>query len=240
MKQILLLMKNKIENEVREKMYFYESFAHEFDSKMNMYDTIKRVKVFFDECLKNEDLRGKQLLDAGCGTGWFSQKAAERGAIVTSMDLGENLLNEVAKKCETKRVVGSILEIPFNDNTFDYVISSEVIEHTPDPYVAIKEIYRVLKPGGIMVLSTPNQFWKWTLWIANKFNLRPYQGLENWSSYFKLKNECIKNGFIIEEIKGVHIIPFVHPITYRINDFFHRWNKILSPFMVNLVIKARK
>ncbi len=226
--------------EGRDKMYFYESFASEFDSKMNMYDTLKRVEVFFNECLKNEDLNNKLLLDAGFGTGWFSKKARERGAYVFSMDLGENLLAEVAKKCDSERVVGSILSMPFEDNMFDYVISSEVIEHTPEPYKAIKEIYRVLKPGGIMVLSTPNKFWKWTLWIANAFNLRPYQGLENWSWYSRLKKETLNARFKIQEMKGVHIIPFVHPITYPINDFFHRWNKFLSPFMVNLVIKAQK
>ncbi len=223
-----------------DKMYFYESFAKEFDSKMNMYDTYKRISVFFDEILKDINIEGKCLLDAGCGTGWFSKVASERGAMVTSMDLGENLLKEVEKKCNTKRVVGSVLAMPFENNTFDIVISSEVIEHTPHPYQAIREIYRVLKPNGIMVLSTPNQYWKWTLWIANILKIRPYQGLENWSSYYRLKKETISAGFKIQEIKGVHLIPFVHPITYPINDFFHRWNKLLSPIMVNLVIKAIK
>lgn len=227
-------------DEQEKKMYFYESFAKEFDSKMNMYDTLKRVSVFFDECLRAEDLRGKKLLDAGCGTGWFSKKAVERGATVTSMDLGENLLAEVAKKCNSERVVGSILEMPFEDNTFDYVISSEVIEHVPEPYKAIREIYRVLKPGGVMVLSTPNKFWKWTLWIANTFKLRPYQGLENWSSYSTLKREVKLTGFKNIEMRGVHIIPFVHPVTYPVNDFFHRWNKGLGCLMVNLAVKAVK
>lgn len=222
------------------KMYFYESFASEFDSKMNMYDTNKRLEVFFEEFLSTEDLNGKSLLDAGCGTGWFSKIASEKGASVTSMDLGENLLAEVAKKCDSKRVVGSILEIPFPENTFDVVVSSEVIEHTPDPYKALHEIYRVLKPGGIMVLSTPNKFWYWTLWVANVLKLRPYQGLENWSGYFQLKKECKKAGFKLEKTAGVHIIPFVHPLTYPINNFFHRWNQFLGLFMVNLVVRARK
>jgi 2-polyprenyl-6-hydroxyphenyl methylase/3-demethylubiquinone-9 3-methyltransferase len=226
--------------EINKKMYFYESFAEDFDSKMNMYDTQKRVKVFFEEMLKDEDLENKMLLDAGCGTGWFSKAACEKGANVFSMDLGEKLLQKVAEKCNSHRVVGSILEIPFPDNTFDYVISSEVIEHVPEPYKAIHEIYRVLKPGGIMVISTPNKFWKWTLWIANIFKLRPYQGLENWSGFFQLKKEVNKTGFTILKTCGVHIIPFVHPATYPINDFFHRWNDLLAPFMVNLAIKAKK
>lgn len=224
----------------KNKMYFYESFAEEFDSKMNMYDTTKRVHVFYNELLKNEELKEKKILDAGCGTGWFSKAASERGGIVTSMDLGENLLAQVAKKCKSECVVGSILEIPFPDNTFDFVVSSEVIEHTPDPYKALHEIHRVLKPGGKMVLSTPNKFWFWTLYIANKFNLRPYQGLENWSGYFQLKNETKKAGFTIEKMVGVHIIPFVHPATYPINNLFHHLNGLLAPFMVNIVIKAHK
>ena len=78
------------------KMYFYESFADQFDSKMNMYDTNKRISVVYNELLI-EELTGKTLLDAGCGTGWFSKVACGRGADVTSMDLGPNLLNEVKK-----------------------------------------------------------------------------------------------------------------------------------------------
>jgi 2-polyprenyl-3-methyl-5-hydroxy-6-metoxy-1,4-benzoquinol methylase len=226
--------------DTKNKMYFYESFASEFDSKMNMYDTNKRIEIIYNDFLGNEDLKNKKVLDAGCGTGWFSKAAAERGAAVTSMDLGENLLAEVAKKCKSERVVGSILEIPFPENTFDFVVTSEVIEHTPDPYKALHEIYRVLKPGGTMVLSTPNKFWYWSLWIAEKLNLRPYQGLENWSGFYQLKNEAIKAGFKVEKLRGVHIIPFVHPATYPVNNFFHRWNKFLGPFMVNIVIKAKK
>jgi malonyl-CoA O-methyltransferase len=228
------------DTESKDKMYFYESFASEFDSKMNMYDTNKRVEVFYNELLKNEILVNKKLLDAGCGTGWFSKAAVERGALVSSMDLGENLLEQVAKKCKSERIVGSILEIPFADNTFDYVVSSEVIEHTPEPYKALHEIYRVLKPGGKMVLSTPNKFWYWSLLIAEKLKLRPYQGLENWSGYNQLKKEAIKAGFKVDLIKGIHIIPFVHPFTYPINNFFHRWNTALGPLMVNIVIKATK
>lgn len=229
-----------MKDSTQDKMYFYESFANEFDSKMNMYDTNKRLQVFYNELLKKEDLKGKAVLDAGCGTGWFSKGAADRGAKVTSMDLGENLLEQVAKKCDSKRVVGSILEMPFEKDQFDYVVSSEVIEHTPDPYQAFNEIYRVLKPGGTMVLSTPNKFWFWTLWIANRFNLRPYQGLENWSWSSRLVKEAKKAGFQDVKLVGVHLIPFVHPLTYPINNLFHPLNRLLGPLMVNLVVKARK
>jgi 2-polyprenyl-3-methyl-5-hydroxy-6-metoxy-1,4-benzoquinol methylase len=191
---------------MNDKMYFYDKFANEFDSKMNMYDTNRRLDVFYNELLI-ENIEGKKLLDAGCGTGWFSKYAFDRKAIVTSMDVGENLLSQVAKKCDSERVVGSILEMPFEDNSFDIVVSSEVIEHTPDPLSAIVEIFRVLKPGGTVILSTPNRLWFFSVWIANKLKLRPYEGLENWVGWYQLKRKFNNTGFKIEKMKGVHLFP---------------------------------
>lgn len=228
-----------ISNNQPDKMLFYNSFAGEFDSKMNMYDTQKRVDVVFKELL-TEDISGMKLLDAGSGTGWFSAEAVRRGASVTSMDVGENLLNEVAKKCESTRVVGSILELPFPDNSFDFVVSSEVIEHTPRPYDAIPELYRVLKPGGILVLTTPNKLWFFSIWIANVLNLRPYDGYENWISWGGLKRSLRKSGFVIDEMVGIHLFPFVFKFLNPVLDFFHRFRKPLGPLMLNMAVKCHK
>lgn len=229
-----------MEQDIKKKMYFYEeSLASSFDEKMNKYDVNKRIDVVFNEML-NEDIKGRKFLDAGCGTGLFSKVACDRGADVYSMDLGENLLNEVKKKCNSNRVVGSILEIPFPDNTFDIVMSSEVIEHVPDPKKAIAELYRVLKPGGIMVLTTPNKFWYFAIWIANTFKLRPYQGLENWTGWWEMQRTVNNLGFKTEKQVGVHLFPFVLKFTYPILNFFHSFNKILGPFMVNIAIKCKK
>jgi ubiquinone/menaquinone biosynthesis C-methylase UbiE len=222
-----------------DKMYFYERFAEEFDSKMNMYDTNKRLHVFYNELL-TEEIKDKKLLDAGCGTGWFSKWACDRKADVTSMDLGEGLLKRVALKCDSTRVVGSILEIPFEDNSFDIVVSSEVIEHTPDPKKALKELYRVLKPGGTLVLSVPNKFWYFSIWIANKLNLRPYDGYEKWLGWFELKKSLKAFGFEIKKMQGIHLFPFIFSFLNPVLDFFHRFNKPLGPVMLNIAVKCHK
>jgi 2-polyprenyl-3-methyl-5-hydroxy-6-metoxy-1,4-benzoquinol methylase len=225
--------------QAHDKMYFYEKFSEEFDSKMNMYDTKKRVSVIFNDLLTG-DLKGKSLLDAGCGTGWFSLEASKRGADVIAMDLGEGLLSKVKEKADVKTVVGSIMKIPFPSHTFDYVISSEVIEHTPDPKLAIREVCRVLKPGGTLVMTTPNRLWYFSIWIANKLSMRPYQGLENWISWKTLVNEIENSNCEIKKKTGIHLFPFIHPISYPVLNFFHRFNNILFPFMINMGVKAVK
>jgi ubiquinone/menaquinone biosynthesis C-methylase UbiE len=221
------------------KMLFYENFANEFDSVVNMYDTRRRLEVFFCELL-TDDLEGKKLLDAGSGTGWFSAVAVKRKAVVTSLDVGPELLKQVAKKCKSTLVVGSILDLPFKNNSFDYIVSSEVIEHVPDPKKAITELFRVLKPGGTIVLSTPNAFWHWSLRIAHFLKLRPYQGLENWSGYVELQKDFQNAGFKVRKIRGIHAFPFVINRLNPILRYLDSNAPFLHPFMVNITIKATK
>lgn len=230
-------MIKKLDNE---RMYFYEKFASEFDSKVNMYDTNMRLSVFFDDLIQ-EELVGQKLLDAGCGTGWFSAEAVKRGATVTSLDLGNGLLGEVKKKCDSKRVVGSVLNIPFVDNTFDYVLSSEVIEHVTNPKQALHEMYRVLRKDGVLVISTPNKAWYWSLYVAKILNLRPYQGLENWSNWEGLTKDLTDIGFSIEQKVGIHSFPFVIPLLNPLLNFMHRYRfTFLRLFMVNIAIRCKK
>ena len=57
-----------------------------------------------------------------------------------------------------ERKVGSGESIPFENATFDLVFANNVLEHLPEPHVVFKEVHRVLKPGGMFVIKTPNQF----------------------------------------------------------------------------------
>jgi ubiquinone/menaquinone biosynthesis C-methylase UbiE len=222
-------------------MYFYDDFAGDFDAKMNKHETSKRLHIIFDNILNPGEIKGKKFLDAGSGTGWFSKKASEIGASVTSLDVGENILSEVAKKCDTTRVVGSILEIPFPDATFDIVVSTEVIEHTPNPRQAISELCRVLKPSGILIVTVPNRIWLWSCLIANALKLRPYEGYENWVWYRDLKKWVEEEDSMhVEQHFGFNIIPCVFKFTYPFIDFCDRWGDSFGWMMVNTGIRAAK
>ena len=225
-------------------MFFYEHFADKFDSVVHMYDTRRRVEIVFDQLLPGI-CKGKKLLDAGCGTGWFSQRACEEGADVTSLDVGPRLLGETAKKCDSTRVVGSVCELPFPDDTFDLVVSSEVIEHTPDPKKAVEELIRVAKPGGKIVITVPHRVWIFALYIANFLKIRPYQGLENWVWWGSLRKWSKPAGGIVEDQFGFHLIPNL-PITwgqkplFKFLRFCDRGGRWLGPLMVNIAVLVRK
>jgi SAM-dependent methyltransferase len=106
-------------------------------------------------------LQGKKVLDIGCGSGWIARLAIDRGFIITAMDISrkvieENIFYQKTSNIEYDIIQGSATKIPFPDQLFDSVIMTEVLEHLPDPELALKEIYRVLKAGGILALSVPN------------------------------------------------------------------------------------
>lgn len=224
----------------QEKMFFYDRFADRFDKVMNMYDTKRRIEVIFDDFLEGRRLDGIRLLDAGSGTGWFSKYAVSKGANVTSLDVGTNILRKVAEKCYSYRVVGSVCDLNLKDRSFNVVLSSEVIEHTPSPHKAVKELCRVLKPGGILVLTVPNRVWHFSAVIANAMKIRPYEGYENWVGWLELKRWLMAEGMIIEQYRGIHLFPFSLSWTTPILRFFDRFGCVLGPIMVNIAVKARK
>jgi len=222
---------------------FYNSIAESFGHIMNMYDANRRIEVIFDDFLGNVDLTNKTLLDGGCGIGLFTKRAIERGAIVTSVDIAEKLV-EITKKKQPKAgvTVASLLDLPFSDNLFDIVISSDVIEHTDDPFKTTDELVRVLKPGGVLCVTVPNRsFWYFSLILAQLLRLRKYKGNENWVHYAQYREYLRAKNVDILEYKGIHLFPFVFP---SLNGVLRRLDKVFDKtkghIMVNIAAFARK
>ncbi len=111
----------------------------------------------------DEDIEGKNILDIGCGFGWMELNLSQRGARkITAMENTEESLATVKKYIDDEKIdfrVGSAIDLPFTEKTFDTVIAWEVIEHIPKNMETkmLSEIYRVLKPQGVFCLSTPHR-----------------------------------------------------------------------------------
>jgi len=111
---------------------------------------------------------GDLVLDLGCGFGRHAFEAARRGASVVALDAGPEEVaqvrgtlaamvegGELAADHPATAVQGDALALPFADATFDRVIASEVLEHIPDDTAAMRELARVLRPGGMMAVTVP-------------------------------------------------------------------------------------
>lgn len=97
-----------------------------------------------------------KVLDVGCGTGLLSSLMKNQGNDVCGIDISEVALRK-AELRGIKVKLGNIdNNLPFDDDIFDVVVCSEVIEHLFNPIEALEEIRRVLKPEGFLVLTTPN------------------------------------------------------------------------------------
>ena len=222
------------------KARFYDTIADEFDTLSNQYDTRRRLEIVFDELLASTVLAGQSVLDVGCGSGWFSQWAASRGARVTSLDIGVRLLDQTRRKCATRAVAADACHLPLASDSFDAVISSECIEHTTDPRLALREIHRVTRPGGVLVVTVPNQRWHFAITIANALNLRPFHGYENWLHWSELRDELRRAGARIEQLRGFHLVPPIVPAMRPLLRALDAYGRSLGPIMLNLAVLGRK
>lgn len=101
------------------------------------------------------------ILDAGCGDGFYLYLLSELfpSASLIGLDCNRLALKSARGNLrgkEIKLLLGDIIKIPLKDNQFDVVLASEVLEHLNDDYLAVKELVRVLKPGGQLLITVPH------------------------------------------------------------------------------------
>lgn len=125
------------------------------------------VKARYKKCvelLKQEmDIKGKKVLDYGCGDGVLIYKIHKEGAIGYGIDPSEIAIKYAAKEHEKRHSNVKFSSIEgyksgFDKNYFDAVICSDVIEHVNQPVSLLREIERILKPGGRAIISTPIKY----------------------------------------------------------------------------------
>ena len=118
-------------------------FSHVPNFTDYMKITIREVINFFEK-----DLQNKKILDLPAGNGLVSNELKLNGADVVSADINDAYPHYIQTDMEEK--------LPFNDGEFDAVICLEGIEHTMRPEALFSELARVLKKGGLLIISTPN------------------------------------------------------------------------------------
>lgn len=95
-----------------------------------------------------------RILDAGCGSGRTLDELAVHGQ-VSGLDISETAAAVARSRGHADIRVGRVEELPWDDDTFDLIVSLDVIEHTPDDRVTLGELRRVTRPGGFALITVP-------------------------------------------------------------------------------------
>lgn len=110
--------------------------------------------------IAKEFVQNKRVLDIACGEGYGSNLLAASAHFVNGVDIDQATITHASQKYKKENLSftqGSVEKIPFEVHTFDVVVSFETLEHTTEHISMLKEIKRVLKPGGLLLISTPDK-----------------------------------------------------------------------------------
>lgn len=206
------------------------------------------------------DIRGKRVLEVGCGNGDFAFHLASLGCTLTAVDFSPAAIN-VAQERKRRHFPDTVNiefactnaeNLDFSDSSFDLLVSCECLEHLPTPKNAIREFFRVLKPGGRLVLTTENYSNGMIIpWLMCGLLNRPFnsgagvQPIEQFFLFWRVKRMMMRAGFFVDTMLGHHhvffILPKMHPHTFVVEKFSNAFlQRLLLPLARHIAFHARK
>ncbi len=215
----------RIINEIRHSDYLLKKGAGNiwnWESAAGKIRWQRRVKLLCEKLKENW-----QVLELGCGTGYFTKELAKTNCKVIAVDIAFNLIKEAKKIINKKNiyfVIDNAYQMNFKNKSFNAVIGSSVLHHLIIDE-ALREIYRVLKPNGIIVFTEPNMLNPQIFLQKNIPYLKKMLGDSPDETAFikwSLKKKLEKYGF-----KNISIVPFdfLHP---AIPEYFINYCQKLS------------
>lgn len=149
------------------------------------------------------NIRGKKVLDLGCGPGINAKKMQKFGAKVKGIDLS-NYLIDIAKKeaSNIEFLIGDVEKLPYKNGEFDIVVSSLVLGHIKDWKKTLSEVRRVLKRGGIFVFSSYNPVTE--KFVKRNWFFRKYRELKGYFEEGEKKTQWLRDNTIAANASHYH------------------------------------
>jgi len=219
----------------------------------------------FNLVKKYIDLKGKKILDVGCGIGVYTKKFADEGNEAYGIDIDPERIKSAQKLAPKGHFLVTEAEaLPFSDNFFDIVFLHEILEHLPNDKKAILESLRVLKTQGLIVIFAPNRLFPFEThgiflgkkyiyrnipfinWLPKKIrnffcpHVRVYSKRELKNLFRELGVEFLVIDYIypaLDKFSQRH--PQVGKLLRKLFDFAER-NWLLSPFGISIFAIIKK
>ncbi len=137
--------------------YKNEYFIYELENDKNFFNLMKlglKDVKFFDKPFS--DFSNKRFLDIGCATGLLVKYMQNKGWESSGIEICKESAEYGIKNRGVKIVIKTLGDANFDDEHFSVIHFSHVIEHIPSPLTFLKEVFRVLAPGGKAIITTPN------------------------------------------------------------------------------------
>ena len=231
--------------------------AYEHTRDLRSFIFQERKKIVFELF----DVTHGTVLDIGCGPAVHTDRLTQLGCTVYGVDVSEEMISIARSKQfpKTTFLIGTIERLPFEGAAFDAVLCSGVLEYLENTEAAIREIVRVTKPRGTVIVTVPNGLsWLNKLDLGMRQMLRfAYERLRiralqsamthgyrpRYFSPKKLERLFAQQGLAVEECRShVFRLSFLNKIWPRLSLWVaQRMNFVSSPYWgINVVIRARK
>lgn len=189
-----------------------DNYASSFGYQWNLFrkeqidshngTTLSAERFWSETGWTHVDLKGKWILDAGCGAGRFLDISSGTEAAVVGIDIS-SAIDAARKNLEGRTnahfVQASIYELPFRDETFDYCYCIGVIQHTPDPPRSLQSIARMIKRGGEIAVTIYKRR-KWWTRAYSKYWYRPVTKRMRKETLLKLIKGAMPVAFPITDV----------------------------------------
>ena len=170
-----------------------------------------------------------KLLDVGCGLGFFLAYA-EKYYDAHGIDISEYAIRKAKQRTQTAKLsVGDVMNLDYGNDYFDIITCFDVLEHLPNPRLALQEFYRVLKKGGILIIRVPNTEsigakWKKEEWFGHRDKTHvSLLSNEEWINLLKDTNFKILEIFY----DGLWDTPYFNHIPMFLQDIFIKFPSLV-------------
>jgi ubiquinone/menaquinone biosynthesis C-methylase UbiE len=192
--------------ETRQVMNHYDEISGDYES----HDPTKEKRV--RKILSQTDFRKKTVMDVAGGTGYIGETIKKMGGTYIDLDISNGMLSLARDKLSTipgdhLLVLSDVHKIPLRKNTVDIALISEVLEHVEKPREVIREVSRVLKQDGTIIVTNPNPFWAPIQYFAEKVKYKAPEGPHTYIYHRALMRDIEQAGFSIHAV-DIDFMPF--------------------------------